>query len=241
MSTSAHICIIDDDAELSGLLRKRLSDYGFTVSHFPTGEAFFAPAELPVFDLIILDVMLPGEDGLSICRRLRENGSIWADVPILFLSALGESVDRVIGLEVGGDDYLAKPFETRELIARVKALLRRAARKVQWVTAENPSFAGWTLDLLSRQLIDSEGVVVPLSSGEFRLLSLFIEHPQRILSRERIMELSSLKGGGIYDRSIDTQIKRLRGKLRDDGRKPSIIVTMRGDGYMLACDVTHPS
>ena len=133
MSTSAHICIIDDDAELSGLLRKRLSDYGFNVSHFPTGEAFFAPAELPPFDLIILDVMLPGEDGLSICRRLREVGSPWADVPILFLSALGESVDRVIGLEVGGDDYLAKPFETRELIARVKALLRRATRKVQFL------------------------------------------------------------------------------------------------------------
>ena len=241
MSTSAHICIIDDDSELSGLLRKRLFDYGFSVSHFPTGEAFFAAAENPVFDLIILDVMLPGEDGLSICRRLREAGSLWADVPILFLSALGESVDRVIGLEVGGDDYLAKPFETRELIARVKALLRRATRKVQWVAAENPHFAGWTLDLLSRQLIDGDGVVVPLSSGEFRLLSLFLEHPQRILSRERIMELSSLKGGGIYDRSIDTQIKRLRGKLRDDGRKPSIIVTMRGDGYMLACDVTRTS
>ena len=241
MSTSAHICIIDDDAKLSGLLKKRLCDYGFSVSHFPTGEAFFAPSELPAFDLIILDVMLPGEDGLSICRRLREAGSQWADVPILFLSALGESVDRVIGLEVGGDDYLAKPFETRELIARVKALLRRAARKVQWVAAENPSFAGWTLDLLSRQLIDSEGVVVPLSAGEFRLLSLFLEHPQRILSRERIMELSSLKGGGIYDRSIDTQIKRLRIKLRDDGRRPSIIVTMRGDGYMLACDVTRSS
>ena len=219
MSTSAHICIIDDDAELSGLLKKRLCDYGFSVSHFPTGEAFFAPSELPAFDLIILDVMLPGEDGLSICRRLREAGSQWADVPILFLSALGESVDRVIGLEVGGDDYLAKPFETRELIARVKALLRRAARKVQWVAAENPSFAGWTLDLLS----------------------LFLEHPQRILSRERIMELSSPKGGGIYDRSIDTQIKRLRIKLRDDGRRPSIIVTMRGDGYMLACDVTRSS
>ncbi|MBQ4076747.1 MAG: response regulator [Mailhella sp.] len=241
MSTSAHICIIDDDAELSGLLRKRLSDYGFAVSHFSHGEAFFAADDRPLFDLIILDVMLPGEDGLSICRRLREVGSPWADVPILFLSALGESVDRVIGLEVGGDDYLAKPFETRELIARVKALLRRATRKVQWVTAENPSFAGWTLDLLSRQLIDSEGVVVPLSSGEFRLLSLFLEHPQRVLSRERIMELSALKGGGIYDRSIDTQIKRLRGKLRDDGRKPSIIVTMRGDGYMLACDVTRTS
>lgn len=241
MSTSAHICIIDDDAELSGLLRKRLSDYGFTVSHFPHGEAFFAAEDRPLFDLIILDVMLPGEDGLSICRRLREVGSQWADIPILFLSALGESVDRVIGLEVGGDDYLAKPFETRELIARVKALLRRATRKVQWVAAENPSFAGWTLDLLSRQLIDSEGVVVPLSSGEFRLLSLFLEHPQRVLSRERIMELSALKGGGIYDRSIDTQIKRLRGKLRDDGRKPSIIVTMRGDGYMLACDVARTS
>lgn len=240
MSTPAHICIIDDDAELSDLLCKRLGDYGFAVTRFPTGEAFFAPREQQDFDLIILDVMLPGEDGLSICRRLREAGSLWLDVPILFLSALGESVDRVIGLEVGGDDYLAKPFETRELIARVKALLRRATRRVHLTVAENPSFAGWTLDLLSRQLIDSEGVVVPLSSGEFRLLSLFLEHPQRILSRERIMELTALKGGGIYDRSIDTQIKRLRGKLRDDGRKPSIIVTMRGDGYMLACDVTHP-
>lgn len=241
MSTPAHLCIIDDDAELSGLLRKRLSEYGFTVTCFPHGEAFFASAEARTFDLIILDVMLPGEDGLGICRRLRDAGSVWVDVPILFLSALSESVDRVIGLEVGGDDYLAKPFETRELIARVKALLRRSARKVQWTAAENPCFAGWTLDLLSRQLIDSEGVVVPLSSGEFRLLSLFLEHPQRILSRERIMELSLLKGGGIYDRSIDTQIKRLRGKLRDDGRKPSIIVTMRGDGYMLACEVTRTS
>jgi len=239
MSNSAHICIIDDDAELSGLLYKRLTDYGFTVSCFSTGENFFALTDPPAFELIILDVMLPGEDGLTICRRLRENDSPWANIPILFLSALGESVDRVIGLEVGGDDYLAKPFETRELLARVKALLRRAARVAPKNVSENPSFAEWTLDMLSRQLIDKEGVVVPLSAGEFRLLSLFIEHPQKILSRERIMELSLLKGGGIYDRSIDTQIKRLRSKLRDDGRRPSIIVTMRGDGYMLACDVVR--
>ncbi|MBQ8173448.1 MAG: response regulator, partial [Mailhella sp.] len=164
MSTPAHICIIDDDAELSDLLCKRLGDYGFAVTRFPTGEAFFAPRDQQNFDLIILDVMLPGEDGLSICRCLREAGSPWLDVPILFLSALGESVDRVIGLEVGGDDYLAKPFETRELIARVKALLRRATRRVHWTVAENPSFAGWTLDLLSRQRIDRECVVLPLSS-----------------------------------------------------------------------------
>jgi len=240
MSSPAHICIIDDDTELSGLLLKRLSDGGFSVSRFADSEAFFSHAPEHC-DLIILDVMLPGENGLSVCRRLRENGDMWADVPILFLSALGESTDRATGLEAGGDDYLAKPFETRELFARINALLRRSARMGQKTASGHMHFAGWSLDPLSRQLMDAEGVVVPLSSGEYRLLSLFLEHPQCVLSRERIMELSQLKGGGIYDRSIDTQIKRLRSKLRDDGRRPSIIVTMRGDGYMLACDVSRTS
>ena len=238
MSEKACICIIDDDAELGELLCKRLTNYGFLVTRFPDGEAFFAALNRQRFDLVVLDVMLPGQDGISLCRRLRASGTEMADVPILFLSALGESVDRVVGLEVGGDDYLAKPFETRELLARIKALLRRSPRRGAERVPGRLVFSGWTLDMFSRQLTDEAGVVVPLSSGEFRLLSLFLENPGRILSRERIMELSLQKGGDIYDRSIDTQIRRLRGKLRDDGRKPSIILTMRGDGYMLACDVS---
>ena len=239
MMTRPHICLVDDDAELRCLLEKRLNDYGFAVTAFPAGDAFFAALnEMPSLDLLLLDVMLPGEDGLSICRRLRVPGTRWSEIPILFLSALGESVDRVIGLEVGGDDYLAKPFETRELIARIKALLRRSGRR-SCERCTSPCFAGWTLDTFSRQLVDDEGVVVPLSSGEFRLLTLFLEHPRQILSRERIMLLSAEKGGVLYDRSIDTQIKRLRSKLRDDGRNPSLILTLRGDGYLLACDVTN--
>lgn len=241
MPDCAHLCIIDDDTELREILKRRLTDYGFVVSCYSSGESFFAASGANTFDLIVLDVMLPGQDGISLCRLLRAPGTVWADIPILFLSALGESVDRVVGLEVGGDDYLAKPFETRELLARVKALLRRKARKGGDAASGSRLFAGWSLNMLSRQLRDSDGVVVPLSSGEFRLLSLFLEHPRRVLSRDSIMELSVQKGCGIYDRSVDAAVKRLRRKLRDDGRHPRLILTMRGDGYMLACDVARES
>ena len=232
------ILLVEDEKELRDTVKTFLMKEKFVVEcaeDYPTAVSKINDYD---YDCILLDIMLPGGSGLSVLAKLKK---LRKQDSVIIISAKNSIEDKVEGLELGADDYLAKPFETRELIARVKALLRRATRKVQWVAAENPSFAGWTLDLLSRQLIDSEGVVVPLSSGEFRLLSLFLEHPQRVLSRERIMELSALKGGGIYDRSIDTQIKRLRGKLRDDGRKPSIIVTMRGDGYMLACDVTRAS
>ncbi len=241
MNDGAHICIIDDDAELRALLKKKLSSYGFRVTAFAGSTPFFASLEHSSFDLIILDVMLPGEDGLSICRKLRSSGMPITDVPILFLSALGETLDRIVGLEIGGDDYMTKPFDPRELLAKIKALLRRSQRNGLPRANGKLSFAGWTLDILSRQLIDSEGVVVPLSSSEFHLLMLFVEHPHCVLTRERIMELSTLQGNGIYDRSIDTQIKRLRSKLRDNGRKPSIILTMRGDGYMFACDIRTTS
>ena len=228
MSTSAHICIIDDDAELSGLLRKRLSDYGFAVSHFPHGEAFFAADDRALFDLIILDVMLPGEDGLSICRRLREVGSPWADVPILFLSALGESVDRVIGLEVGGDDYLAKPYAPEELLARIRSVLRRPAvmRLSEKLIFGDIQYEPHTLTL------SREGNTTVLSKRLGDLLELFLRNPGQTLPRETILLRVWGMDSEVEDGNLDNYTYFLRRSLRKVGSKVQL-ATVRGVGYRL--------
>jgi len=182
----------------------------------------------------MLDVMLPEEDGLALCRELRASSQL----PVILLSARSADVDRIIGIEMGADDYVGKPFNPRELLARLKALLRRsrALGKTQ-ADSQRVRFAGWTLDLAARHLVDGDGVVVPLSGGEFRLLAVFVEHANRVLDRNLLMDLALGREATPFDRSIDVQVSRLRQRLRDDGREPRIIKTVRNSGYVLAAAV----
>lgn len=249
MNQPAKILLVDDDQELRDLLTDRLRAYEFAPTAVSCGADMFAALMHETYDLILLDIMLPGEDGLALCRRLRATGTACADIPIIFLTALKDTTDRVVGLEIGGDDYLPKPFETRELVARIRALLRRTRGRQAGQSSADPLRSGdgkgaaswrfglWKLNALARHLIDQDGVVVQLSAAEYRLLMLFLEHPQQVLSRERIMECMSERQAEIYDRSIDVQISRLRSKLRDKGRNSELIRTMRGDGYMLTVHV----
>ena len=188
-------------------------------------------------DLIVLDLMLPGEDGLEICRNLRARRSI----PVIILSALDEETDRIVGLEMGADDYLTKPFNPRELLVRIKAVLRRTrALPAAGNATENTSrlrFAGWTLDLNSRHLHSPQGVLVPLSGGEFRLLHTLLEHPGRSLNRDQLLELTQGREAGVFDRSVDVLIGRLRRHLGENAKAPAIIQTERGIGYRLAVPV----
>jgi two-component system OmpR family response regulator len=188
------------------------------------------------FDLVILDVMLPGEDGFVLCRSLRARG----DMPVIMLTAKGEDMDRIVGLELGADDYLAKPFNPRELLARIKSVLRRhraVPGNLQAEPAKSLRFAGWTLDLAARNLISPQQVVVALSGAEFRLLRVFLSYPNRVLTRDQLMDLTVGREADPLDRSIDVQVSRLRQRLDDDAREPAIIKTVRGEGYVLAAAV----
>lgn len=249
MSEAEKILIVDDNEELRGLLVEALTEYGYRAEAVAGGPQMYQALSKDTFNLILLDIMMPGEDGLSLCRALRSPGSSYLSIPIIFLTALKDTSDTVVGLEIGADDYLSKPFQARELIARIRAVLRRAGGSAADVdkksrAAGHPlgsiiSFANWKLDVLARRLIDENGVVVPLSATEFRLMSLFLEYPQQVITRERIMDHLSERNLNIYDRSIDSQISRLRAKLRD--KELNIIRTMRGDGYMLAMPVERVS
>ena len=249
MMEQAKILIVDDDGELRELIAETLSEYGYASEAAKNGDEMFQTLERSIFDLILLDIMMPGEDGLSLCRRLRTPGTGWCAVPIIFLTALKDTTDKVVGLEIGGDDYLGKPFQPRELIARIRALLRRvsmpedakaAGGGIDWGGGRSDellAFGSWMLNVKARHLIDDQGVVVPLSAAEYRLLTLFLEHPQQVVTRDRIMDYLAERSLNIYDRSIDAQVSRLRSKLRDKGQAPGLIRTMRGDGYMLATPV----
>lgn len=239
------ILIVDDDAELRELIAETLANYGYASESAKDGREMFAALERGGFSLVLLDIMMPGEDGLSLCRRLRAPGTRWASLPVIFLTALQETTDKVVGLEIGGDDYLGKPFQARELIARVRALLRRASMSGGEPRTEAPHagenyllvFGGWKLNVMARHLIDETGVAVPLSAAEFRLLMLLLRHPQQVVTRDMIMDYLAERSLNIYDRSIDAQVSRLRAKLRDKNANPPLIRTMRGDGYMLASPV----
>lgn len=248
MSEAAAILIVDDDKDILELLEERLSGLGFTAVTAPDGASMFEKLEKQRFDCILLDIMMPGEDGLSLCRRLRSPGTSYEHTPVIFITALGELTDRVVGLELGGDDYLPKPFQVRELVARIRALLRRASAPRPGETAGMPhsqalrdngvwSFGHWKLKVLSRHLIDKDGVVIPLSAAEFKMLMLFLQNPQQVISRDAILEHMADRSPDVYDRSIDVQISRLRAKLNDNARNPELIRTMRGDGYMFTARV----
>jgi len=237
MSDTPSILFIDDDLEIRELTSRFLNQHGLCViAAASAGEAFDLLARASV-DLIVTDIMMPGEDGLELTRRLREQG---VGTPIIFLTALGEDADRIVGLEMGGDDYLPKPFNPRELLARIRAVLRRsnaASGQTPERTLSGPPgqlrrFAGWSLSLATRDLISPDGIVVILSAGEFDLLKALVEHPRRILSRDQLLDLARGRNATPFDRSIDIQISRLRRKLNDDAKEPQIIKTVRGGGYL---------
>ncbi|VAW91696.1 Two-component transcriptional response regulator, LuxR family [hydrothermal vent metagenome] len=232
-----HILIVDDDAEIRQLLKIYLEKHGLRASTAESGIGMWSVLKQSSIDLIVLDLMMPGEDGLSLCRELR----IDSYTPIIMLTALGEETDRIVGLEMGADDYLAKPFNPRELLARINSVLRRARRLPDSAAQSEPKgklhFAGLILDTVARQLISAEGAVVPLSGGEYRLLRVFLDRPNRVLSRDQLLELVSGKEAVPYDRSIDVQVGRLRKRLGDDSREPRLIKTVRSAGYVFTADV----
>ncbi len=224
----AHLLVVDDDAEIRHLIGRFLRQHGFRVSGARDGREMRDVLANADVDLVILDLMLPGTSGLQLCREIRAGSSL----PIIMLTAKGEDTDRIVGLEVGADDYLAKPFNPRELLARVRAVMRRTAvTEAPKAAAKEVSFAGWRLDVMRRQLLSPAGVVVELSGGEYDLLIAFVEHPNRVLSRDQLLELARNRVPGSLDRSIDVQVSRLRRKLeRED--TAGLIKTVRGAGYL---------
>ena len=233
----ARILMVDDDPGIRDVVSDFLGRHGFTVETAGDARGMEQVLARGPVDLIVLDVMMPGEDGLSICRRLAaQNGP-----PVIMLSAMGEETDRIVGLELGADDYLPKPCNPRELLARVRAVLRRRHEPrgavADGAVGAGCGFAGWWLDLVRRELRSPQGVVVNLSSGEFSLLRAFVERPQRVLTRDQLLDLARGRESEAYDRAIDVQISRLRRKLDDSAGE--LIRTVRSEGYMFTAKVTR--
>jgi two-component system OmpR family response regulator len=236
MTGANHILVVDDDAEIRDLLKRFLSKNGFRVSAVADGPRMRAALGEMKFDLVVLDVMLPGEDGLSLCRRIRSESGI----PIIMLTAMGDDTDRIVGLEMGADDYLAKPFNPRELLARIKAILRRSGQSALPGSRSVIEFEGWKLDLAKRELTAPDGRLVDLTGGEFDLLVAFVEHPQRTLSRDQLLDLTRGRTSSPFDRSIDIQVSRLRQKIEEDPKEPKLIKTVRSVGYIFSTRVGVP-
>jgi two-component system OmpR family response regulator len=230
MVDAAKVLIVDDDREIRDLLARFLRKHGLRVETVADGRAMARALESGRFDLVVLDLMLPGEDGLSLCRHLRATSSL----PVIMLTAVAEDTDRIIGLEIGADDYVTKPFNPRELLARIKAVLRRTAGDGRETSEGTLTFAGWRLAAAQRELRDPDGVLVPLTSGEFDLLLAFVERPERVLSRDQLLDLTKGRDALPFDRSVDVQLSRLRRKIETDPQNPKLIKTVRGGGYMLA-------
>ncbi len=238
MNSPPHILVVDDHREIRDLVSRALTKEGFRVTTAADGRSMHKVLADAHVDLIVLDLMLPGEDGLSLCRGLRAESNI----PIIMLTAKGDEIDRVVGLEMGADDYLPKPFGSRELIARIKAVLRRSRESaIAARSGERPKrycFEGWVLDTGQRELVRKDGVAVSLSTGEYDLLLALVERPQRVLSRDQLLDLARGRTASALDRSIDTQVSRLRKKLEHDPAAPKIIKTVWGGGYMFTPIVT---
>ncbi|WP_279451825.1 response regulator [Aeromonas dhakensis] len=235
---STHILVVDDHSEIRDLLKRFLEQHGLRVSCARDGKEMKRLLEEREFDLLVLDLMMPGEDGLTLCRELRAKSSL----PIIMLTAMGEETDRIIGLEMGADDYLAKPFNLRELLARIKAVMRRTQVEPQPVAealTRDLRFDRWLLDINRRELVDEEGVGLSLSTAEFDLLRVFLERPQRVLSRDQLLDLARGREAVAFDRAIDTLVSRLRRKLERDPKNPELIKTIWGGGYLFAADVTQ--
>jgi two-component system OmpR family response regulator len=235
-----HALIVDDDAQIRELLSAYLIAYGMQGDGVGDGDAMRDALRKRAYDIVILDLMLPGDDGLTLCRELRAQ----SNTPIIMLTARGESTDKVVGLELGADDYIVKPFDPRELVARINTVLRRGQLRAGDDSgaiefAENVYFEGWQLNRTTRQLTTPDNLVVPLSNAEFRLLWTFIERPGRILTRDQLLDAARGKTAEAFDRSIDLLVSRLRQKLDDDPKAPTLLKTVRGEGYLFDAKVTR--
>ncbi|KUR73741.1 two-component system response regulator [Novosphingobium fuchskuhlense] len=238
---TTRVLVVDDEAALREPLADYLVRQGFAVGQAASAAEARTRLAAEMFDIVLLDIMMPGEDGLSLCRHLIEARGL----PVIFLTARGEATDRIVGLEIGADDYVVKPFDPRELVARIRSVLRRAAKGIGRVpeaaadTADQHhyTFEGWRLDPLRRRLTDSEGAVVAISSAEFRLLVAFLDHPRQVLDRDRLLDMVQGREAHLFDRAVDNQISRLRRKIERDSRNPELIQTVWGGGYMLAAEV----
>lgn len=237
-SGSPSILIVEDDPALRVLLSRTLRENGFRTTVAAAAPDMWRAMKVSAFDLVLLDVMLPGDNGLDVCRAIRQQQN---DVPIIMISARTDEVDRVLGLELGADDYVPKPFGTKELLARVRAILRRRASSPTERTAPRDviRFLGWSVDLRRRELTSPLGAQVELSGAEFDLLNSFLAHPQRIIGRERLLELSRARLTDASDRSVDVLVSRLRRKLSDNTATSPLIRTVRGAGYMFTAEVEH--
>lgn len=239
-SRPTHVLIVDDDRQIRTMLARFLSDHGMRVIAVGDGAQMSGAMEGESIDIIVLDVMLPGENGFAICRRLQ---GAEQPPPVILLTAMNGETDRVVGLELGADDYIVKPFNPRELIARIRAVLRRTSGIPRNGRGRRPAyrFAGWTLDASHRSLISPSGALTELTSGEFDLLLAFVEHPQEILSRDRLLDLARGRNSNPFDRSIDVQVSRLRRKIEANPLDPALIKTVRNGGYFFAADVRTDS
>lgn len=231
------ILLVDDEPALREPLADYLVRQGFAATQAGTAAEARSRLLESAFDLVLLDIMMPGEDGLSLCRHLVETRQI----PVIFITAKGEATDRIVGLEIGADDYVVKPFDPRELVARIRSVLRRAGRQQDnggdGTVPVIYEFEGWKLDPLKRRLVDPEGALVAISSAEFRLLLAFLDHPRQVLDRDRLLDMVQGREAHLFDRAVDNQISRLRRKVEVDSKNPQLIQTVWGGGYMLAAEV----
>jgi len=240
MERSDHILIVDDDAEIRSLLTRYLEKNGLRATAVGDGRGMWRALDGGAIDLIVLDLMLPGDDGLTLCRTLRAQ----SELPVIMLTARGDETDRIVGLEMGADDYLPKPFSARELLARIKVILRRTRSlppNLQPQDEARMRFAGWVLDTARRELVSPAGTATPIGGAEYKLLRVFLAHPNRVLSREQLLDLSQGREADPLDRSIDVQVSRLRQRLGEDPGSPALIKTVRGEGYVLSVPVDKAS
>lgn len=239
MEHTDHILVVDDDRDIRDLVTGYLEKSGYRATGAANGREMRAVLSSHHIDLVVLDIMMPGDDGLTLCRQLRSDAQ--RNLPVLMLTARSEDTDRILGLEMGADDYLVKPFIARELLARIKAILRRTRAlppNLQITEAGRLiAFGDWELDTSARHLIDSSGVIVALSGAEYRLLRVFLDHPQRVLNRDQLLNLTQGRDAELFERSIDLLVSRLRQRLREDAREPAYIKTVRSEGYVLAAPV----
>ena len=231
------LLLVDDEPTLREPLAEYLTRQGFVVQEAESAAAARTKLAQATPDLVLLDIMMPGEDGLSLCRHLVESRRL----PTILLTAKGEAMDRIIGLEIGADDYVTKPFEPRELVARIRSVMRRAERPAAPATDDELlyEFEGWQLDPLKHRLTDPDGALVPLSTAEFRMLRAFCDHPRQVLDRDRLLDMVQGREAHLFDRAVDNQISRLRRKIEADSRDPRFIQTVRGGGYRFATDVAR--
>ncbi|MTH98381.1 response regulator [Roseibium sp. RKSG952] len=234
---SPHILVVDDHRDIRETLARYLIKNGLRATTAESAAHARKALKAASIDLVVLDIMMPGEDGLSLCRHLVETGAL----PVILLTAMADETDRVIGLEIGADDYVTKPFNPRELLARIRAVLRRTSQVPKDrdpIDQEKLSFEGWMLNIGKRELHGPDGDVVPLSSGEFQLLCAFLKRPKMVLTRDQLLDLTTGRAPSVFDRSIDNQVSRLRRKIEEDPKDPRLIKTVWGGGYMFTADVT---